>query len=611
MSVEKKFKKLDDVSHVLLRPGMYIGSIKPHTAKKYLYKESKMELQEVTFNPGFLKIFDEIITNSVDEYKREGSKLNIIKVSIDKDSISIWDNGGIPVVRHPDDNEWIPEMIFSNLKAGSNFNDDESRTGAGTNGVGSTLTNIYSKEFIIQTCDGKNLFTQTFSNNMRDRSEPKVKKSTKNFTEIKYKPDFEKFGLENIDDSHFKMIHKRVIDIAGCNPDIKVYFNDELINIKSFEDYVKFYKPDFFFESNKEKTWSLAITHSEDGFQQISFVNSTDTYDGGSHVDYILNQILSQLREFFQKKHKVDVKPSELKNHICLFLNSTVVNPSFSSQTKEKLITEVKDFGFQFQVSEKLIKQILKSEIVNSVLDWIQQKKSADESKLARELNKNLAKIKVDKLIDAKGKERWKCSLALFEGDSASSAFRKYRDPQYQGAFSLRGKFINAAEINTQKLIQNNEVVNLMGALGLKLGQKVVPGTLRYGRILFYCDADHDGSSIVGLLINFLYKYWPELFESPMVFKAETPIVVSKNLKSKKKISFYTQDEYNKWLSSINSKEWEIEYKKGLAALVDDEYSEIINNPRLTQITTDDVSKEYLNIWFGKDSELRKIEMLK
>jgi DNA gyrase/topoisomerase IV subunit B len=120
-----------------------------------------------------------------------------------------------------------------------------------------------------------------------------------------------------------------------------------------------------------------------------------------------------------------------------------------------------------------------------------------------------------------------------------------------------------------------------------------------------------DGSSIVGLLINFLYKYWPELFDSPMVFKAETPIVVSKNNKSKKKISFYTQEDYVKWLESINTKEWDIEYKKGLAALVDDEYSEIINNPILTQITTDDLSKGYLNIWFGKDSELRKIEMLK
>ncbi len=611
MSIEKKFKKLDDVAHVLLRPGMYIGSIKPHTSKKFLYNSGKMQLEEITYNPGFLKIFDEIVTNSVDEYKREGSKLNTIKVSVKDSIISIWDNGGIPVVKHKEDNEWIPEMIFSNLKAGSNFNDDESRTGAGTNGVGSTLTNIYSKEFKVETCDGKNLFVQTFSNNMRERTVAKVKKSTKNFTEITYSPDYEKFGLQNLDESHFKMIQKRVIDIAGCNPNIKVYFNDELINIKSFEDYVRFYKEEFFFESDKDKTWSLAITNSEDGFQQISFVNSTDTYDGGSHVDYILNQILSQLREFFQKKHKVDVKPSELKNHICLFLNSTVVNPSFSSQTKEKLITEVKDFGFTYQVSDKLIKSILKSEIVNSVLDWIQQKKSADENKLARELNKNLAKIKVDKLIDAKGKERWRCSLSLFEGDSASSAFRKYRDPQTQGAFSLRGKFINAAEINTQKLIQNNEVVNLMGALGLKLGQKVIPGTLRYGRILFYCDADHDGSSIVGLLINFLFKYWPELFDSPMVFKAETPIVVSKNIKSKKKISFYTQDEYNKWLSSINTKDWEIEYKKGLAALVDEEYSEIINNPRLTQITSDDVSKEYLNIWFGKESELRKIEMLK
>jgi DNA gyrase/topoisomerase IV subunit B len=202
-------------------------------------------------------------------------------------------------------------------------------------------------------------------------------------------------------------------------------------------------------------------------------------------------------------------------------------------------------------------------------------------------------------------------SNGLISHNSASSAFRKYRDPQTQGAFSLRGKFINAAEINTQKLTQNNEVVNLMGALGLKLGQKAVPGTLRYGRILFYCDADHDGSSIVALLINFLYKYWPEIFENPMVYKAETPIVVCKNNKSKKKISFYTQEDYITWLDRANVKDWEIEYKKGLAALVDEEYSEIINNPILTQITTDYLSKEYLNIWFGKESELRKIEMLK
>jgi DNA topoisomerase-2 len=610
-TIEEKYRVLDQISHVLLRPGTYVGSNKPNVSLKWIIENNKMIKREITYVPSFLKIIDEVVTNSVDESRRIGSKLTIIKVSIKDNIVSVYDNGGIAVVIHKEHNLYLPEIIFGNLLSGSNYDDTEDRIVAGTNGLGAKLTNIFSKEFKIETCDGKNHYSQTFSNNMRDRTVAKIKKSKTSHTEITFKPDFEKFGLKEIDQDHFKMIEKRIYDLAACNPGIKVYFNDQLINIKSFEDYVKYYKSEFFFESNKDRTWSLAVAHSTEGFQQISFVNSTDTYDGGSHVDYILNQILSQLREFFQKKHKVDVKPSELKNHICLFLNSTVVNPSFSSQTKEKLITEIKDFGFTYEVTDKLIKSILKSEIVNSVLDWIQQKKNADENKLARELNKNLAKIKVDKLIDAKGKERWKCSLALFEGDSASSAFRKYRDPQTQGAFSLRGKFINAAEINTQKLIQNNEVVNLMGALGLKLGQKVVPGTLRYGRILFYCDADHDGSSIVGLLINFLYKYWPELFDSPMVFKAETPIVVSKNNKTKKKISFYTSEDYTKWLESVNTREWEIEYKKGLAALVDEEYSEIINNPRLTQITTDDLSKEYLNIWFGKESELRKVEMLK
>jgi DNA topoisomerase-2 len=612
MSIESKFKKLDDIEHVLKRPGMYIGSIKPHTANKYLpNKESKMELTTITYNPGFLKVFDEIITNSVDEHKRSGSKLNTIKVSINNGTIVIWDNGGIPVVKHKEHKEWIPEMIFSNLKAGSNFNDDESRTGAGTNGVGSTLTNIYSKQFIIDTCDGENQYSQAFSNNMRDRTQPKVKKATKNFTQISYTPDYEKFGMNGIDESHMRLLHKRVLDIAGCNPSIKVYFNDKLIQIKTFEDYVKYYTPKYFFETTKDKSWSLAVAPSDDGFRQISFVNSTDTYDGGTHTDYVLNQILTKLREYFQKKHKVDVKPSELKNHLFIFLNATVVNPAFSSQTKEKLITEIKDFGYQFEVTDKMIKDILKSEIVDLILDWIQQKKAADDNKLARELNKNLSKIKVDKLIDAKAKDRWKCSLALFEGDSASSAFRKYRDPQYQGAFSLRGKFVNATEMTNVKLVANNEVVNLMGALGLKLGQKVIPGTLRYGRILFYCDQDYDGYSIVALLVNFLYKYWPELFEHKMVFKAETPIVVAQHYKTKKKMPFYSQTEYNDWLVNATTKEWEIKYKKGLAALVDDEYKEIINNPRLTLLTRDELSSQSLNIWFGKDSDLRKNELLK
>lgn len=416
--IEDKYKVLDQISHILLRPGTYVGSNKPSTSLKWVFDDGKMIQKEITYIPSFLKIFDEVVTNSVDEHQRN-PKLNRIDVNIDlsKNQISVRDNGGIPIVIHKDHNQYVPEVIFGNLMSGSNYDDTEERTVAGTNGLGAKLSNVFSKEFIVSSCDGKNHFLQIFSENMRERTKPVIKKSTKNHTEITYTPDLEKFGIGSIDADHLKMIEKRIYDIAACNTGLKIYFNGALININSFDDYIKLYTEEYFYEFKKDKTWSLGIALSQNGFQQVSFANTTETYDGGTHVDYVMNQIIVSLREFFLKKHKVDIKPSELKQHMFLFLDATVINPSFSSQTKEKLITEVKEFGTTFEVSPKLIQSILKSEIVNSILDWIQQKKNAEDSKLQRDLNKKLTKIKVEKLIDAKGKDRWKYSIGLFEGD--------------------------------------------------------------------------------------------------------------------------------------------------------------------------------------------------
>jgi len=609
-SIDGKYKKLTDIEHILIRPGMYIGSIKPHKEVKYILNENnKFELKEIEYIPAFIKIFDEILINSVDESKRKGSKLTTIKVNIDNNKIIIIDNGGIPVIKHTEYKEWIPEMIFSNMKSGSNFNDNEQRESAGTNGVGSTITNVFSTEFYISTCDGKKRFEQTFSNNMRSRSTPKITTSNKNHTIISYIPDLEKFGLTAIDETHFNLIKKRVYDIAGCNPKLKVYFNNEEIKIKSFQDYTKYYIDSCFYE--EDKRWNIGIALSTDGFQQVSFANSTETYAGGTHTDYITSQIINQLREYFNKKHKVDIKPSDLKSHLFLFINSTIINPAFNSQTKEKLITETKDFGSEYIITNKTIQLILKSEIVEHILDWIQRKKDAEENKLARELNKNLNKIKVDNLIDAKGKERMKCSIFLFEGLSAGAAFRKYRVPEYQGSFSLRGKFINAMEIPNSKLVENTEVVNIMAAVGLKLGHKPDLKQIRYGKIIIAVDMDVDGNSICGLLINFFYKYWPELFDYGIISKLESPLVVVKNIKTKKKISFYSQTDYDTWAISNNLKEYEVSYKKGLAALVEEEYKDIIQTPKLLTLKNNEDSKKYLNIWFGKDSNLRKIEILK
>lgn len=604
-TIEEKYKKLTDIEHVLLRSQMYIGSNKPNTSIKHIIEEGKIVKKEITYIPGFIKLFDEIIMNSIDESKREGSKLNIVKVSIKDNSISIWDNGGIMVVKHKEHNEYIPEMVFSNMKAGSNFNEDEERTGSGLNGVGSVLVNIFSKKFTISTCDGKNSFFQNFSNNMRERTIPKITKSNKNHTEITYETDFERLGMTGIDDFHYKMIEKRIYDIAACNPSLKIYLNDNLININSFEDYIKLYTNIYFFETNKDKTWSIAIAPSENGFEQISFVNSTETYSAGVHVDYIMNQIIIELREFFLKKHKVDIKPSELKSHMFLFLDSTIINPSFSSQTKEKLITEVKDFGSNFEVSKKLTQLILKSDIVNSILDWIEQKKNADENKLLRSLSKS--KVKVDKLIDCSSNNRMECSLLIMEGLSALGDFRKYRDNNTQAAYSLRGKFTNTSGMSNSKILENDEARNLILSIGLDLKDTQNLKNLRFGKIIICTDLDTDGDSICAQLINFFSK-WP-IVENSMLYRAIAPILVAKSKLKKKEIHyFYSIKEYEEWVKNINIHNYEIDYKKGLGSLETNEFKILIQEPKLIKFT--DLDKDELNIWFGDDSVLRKNKLL-
>ena len=603
-SIEQKYRKLSDIEHVLLRPGMYVGSTKSRDEEIYvLGDEGKFEKRKLTYNPAFLKIFDEIVSNAVDEHRRN-PKLNEIAVNIDpvNNSICVRDNGGIPVVKHAEHDEWIPELIFSNLKAGSNFNDDEERLVAGTNGVGSTLTNIFSKVFRIETADKKHVYVQTFSNNMRDRSGAVVAKSRESFTEIFFEPDLERFGMTKIDTDHIQIMRKRCIDLAACNQSLKITFNDESFQFPTFKDYCKLYSENVIYE--EEGRWKVGVLPSDGSFTQVSFVNAVETKDGGTHVDHVTAGIIEWIRERVRKKHKLELKPSELRNHFFFIVQSDIVNPAFSSQTKEKLITDHREFGSKFEMSEKTLKIVLSSEVVQRILDWAQQKALADERKQLRDLNKNLAKGKVLKLIDAKARvTRNSCTLALFEGDSASSAFRKYRNPDTQGAFPLRGKFVNVTEMPATKVIQNQEVKDLLAAIGLRLGEE--PKDLRYGKILLYTDADPDGDSIAGLLINFFGRYWPEMFAQDRICRVMTPLVVVQ--KGSEKHSFYTNDEFEAWTKKVKDiKKWDVGYKKGLAALDDDDYREIIQKPNLFSIQFDSNYKDTLDAWFGSDPLQRK-----
>ena len=607
-TIEQKYRKLDDIEHCLERPGMWIGTTKTRQEDVLLFSPTgKLEKKTVLCNPGLLKIFDEIVSNSADEHRRN-PKLDTLDVTVDIVSgrITTRDNGGIVVAKHPAYDMWVPELIFSNLKAGSNFDDSEERLLAGTNGVGATLTNIFSLEFSVKTCDGKNSFLQLFRNNMRNRDDPVIKKCKGGFTEISFIPDYSRFGMTEIDETHIEMMRRRCVDIAACNPKMTVTFSGTSYKFPSFFDYCKLYEDDLAYEESSR--WKVGIGASDGAFRQVSFVNGIETKDGGTHVDYIASQLVDWLREKIKKKHKLDLRPSEIKSHLSIYVNADIVNSAFSSQTKEKLITDPREFGSKYEISEKVLKKVFESEAVKQILDWAQQKALADERKQLRDLNKNLGKEKVVKLIDAKSKtNRELCSLLLFEGESAAAAFRQYRDPMTQGAYTLRGKIINVTETPNSKLIQNQEIKDLLASIGLKLGEP--PKDLRYGKVLIYTDADPDGDSIAGLIVNFFAKFWPELFESEVICRVMTPLVVVK--KKSETLLFYTSEEFENWQSEKSDlKTYDIAYKKGLASLVDSEYKEIIQTPKLFTFTKGEDFRLSLDNWFGPDSAPRKIMIL-
>lgn len=589
-SIEQKFRKLNEVEHVLLRPGRYIGSIKPHTAAEFVPSvksatDVTMVRNDYTYNPGFLKLFDEVISNSADHSKRpEGKGLDTIRVDIDQDKgeITVYDNGGIPVVKHKEYDQWVPEMIFE-LRAGTNFDDSEEQTLTGQNGEGAALTCIFSTKFRVETCDGKNRFLMTFTDNSQGGRNPKVEpaKGDKGYTRITYTPDFEKLGMAGIDGDNMNMLLARVYEVAATNTHLKVYFNGTRVMTRSFKDYIEmFVGKDGEYVYDEGESFKVGVAKSEDGFMHTSFVNTSRTKTGGSHISYVVNQIVDEVRAFIKKKHKVEVKPADVRNHLHLFVDATIVNPRYSSQTKDELITEPSAYGRTWTVPEKFIQKLLKTEVVKSILDWVAAKEQAALMADLRRLNKDTDKVnyrRIEKFEDASSKDRSKCILFLAEGDSASkSLFAARGKNPFIGTFPLKGKLLNVREKDIARVLgldkkkegktEPNAIQKILTLIGLKIGVPVKSiDELNFGKVGIATDADVDGSHIAGLLCNLFDTFWPELFTMGFVNLLRTP-VVKVYLKDKSVLEFFTEREFKDWVSSVGEKTkgWTHRYFKGL-----------------------------------------------
>ncbi|KAA8497819.1 DNA topoisomerase 2 [Porphyridium purpureum] len=587
-NVEEMYKKVSQLEHVLLRPDTYIGSAERVAQTMWVWDEpaGKMVYREVHYVPGLYKIFDEILVNAADHKQRDAS-LDTIKVDIDTENnlISVFNNGsGIPVEMHKKEGVYVPEMIFGQLLTSSNYNDSEKKVVGGRNGYGAKLANIFSTKFVVETADSARglKYRQVFRDNMQQKEPPTVKSmgaKKEDWTRLSFSPDLAKFGATHLDTDTFALFKKRVYDIAGANPGIKVWFNGERIPIRTFKDYVNLYmheKPDVpLVHERCGERWEVVVTASDGQFNQVSFVNSIWTIKGGTHVTHVADQIVAKLSEHIAKKSKtVAPKPFQIKSHLSIFVNCLVENPAFDSQTKETLTSKPSSFGSKCVLSEELMKKVIKSGVVENILAFAKFKQEKELSKT--DGGKKIKVLGVPKLDDANkagSRESCKCTLILTEGDSAKAlaiSGLSVIGRDYYGVFPLRGKLLNVREATHKQIMDNAELSNLKKILGLQQNKTYDAESvkqLRYGHVLIMTDQDHDGSHIKGLLINFLEHFWPSLLEVPgFLQEFITPIV--KCTRGQDQKIFFTMPEYKTWfeaeMGSGARSRWNIKYYKGL-----------------------------------------------
>ena len=582
-SIEETYQKLSQLEHILLRPDTYIGSTEKQPQLLWVHDGEKMVYTTVTMAPGLYKIFDEILVNAADNKVRDPS-MDTLKVDIDVEQgeIKILNNGaGVPVEIHKTEGIYVPELIFGNLLTSSNYNDKEKKVTGGRNGYGAKLANIFSTKFIVETCDGKRKrrYKQVFKNNMTEKGSPQMKecKASENWTCITFRPELSRFGMEQLEEDTIAVMRKRVYDMAGIlGKSVKVYFNGQRLPIKDFQSYVDMYLGPRNAEGAVPRVyerfgdrWEVCMAASDGQFNQVSFVNSICTSKGGTHVNYLADQVVKYISEFLGKKHKqAGVKPFMVKNFLWVFVNCLVENPAFDSQTKDTLTLRASAFGSKCDLPEPFLKKVSNAGLTDAVLNFASFKANKELKKGDGAKRQRLTGIpKLDDANDAGGRNSEHCTLILTEGDSAKSlaiSGLSVVGRDKFGVFPLRGKLLNVRDASASQITANAEIQNIKQILGLQHGKKYEDTrSLRYGHLMIMTDQDHDGSHIKGLIMNYFHTFYPSLLKLPgFLVEFITPII--KVTKGKESISFYTMPEYERWKETSNARGWKVKYYKGL-----------------------------------------------
>jgi DNA topoisomerase-2 len=663
------YKALDQRTHVLHRPDMYIGSVKNHKTEFYgatcIDGHLTITQHDDWINPGLHRIVIEVLSNAIDNVWRSSSTptpTTKIKVDIKRETgeIVIWNDGlTIPIELDKETGVYNPEMLFGRLLTSSNYDDDEERMTSGRNGLGSKATNIFSSTFSIHTYDPFTglSYQQTWTNNMSEKTEPKITtskaKSKAGFTEFTFIPDYARFGVETLSDAMMSLVYKHVVDTAMMTR-VQVLYNGEKVPVKTLKDYALLYHvtDDTKADTEEKKEADVSDTESvasmanpsitkkleqlwiqtkdsecvlqmnafpRHGFHVTSFVNGIETREAGIHVDHwseaIFRPLLDKINDGV-KKGSTPLTLKDIKPYFRMFLNCTVANPAFTSQEKSKLVSP----AVTVEVLPKHITSLMKWSVTEQIKELLKSK----ELQALKKTEKKRGYTRIENLDPANlagGKQSKDCTLVLCEGLSARSfvikglsdgtiSGKKGRD--YIGCYSLRGKPLNARNANVAQISGNKEICGIIQSLNLRYDVDYTDDdnfkTLAYGRVCLLSDADDDGSHITGLVLSFFHKLFPSLLQrpEPFIMSMRTP-VVRLYQKTKELQCFYSVSEFKQYTKSHTiPKTVEQRYYKGLGTSSDQEIKASFGKKMVHYIKDQTTDEMMDKVFSNKNSDKRK-----
>ncbi|MFN4245126.1 MAG: DNA topoisomerase (ATP-hydrolyzing) subunit B [Brevinematia bacterium] len=612
---------LEGLEPVRKRPGMYIGS---------------------TGSSGYHHLVYEVVDNSIDEAIAGFCKN--IKVFIDKDDIvTVEDDGrGIPVDLHPEYKVSALQLVMTKLHAGGKFDNKAYKVSGGLHGVGVSVVNALSEFLEVYVKRDGKLYYQKYRRGVPE-TDVIVKKDgiRETGTIVRFKPDKKIFD-EGVT-FNYDILHARLRELAFLNRGIKIeivdrrgkeekkdsfYYEGGILEfVNALTEEMEPISDTFYIYGEKEMSngklliAEIAFRYTTD-YDEIgySYVNSIKTIEGGTHLTGFRSGLTKVMTEFFKKmgfdkKEKIDITGEDVREGLVYVVSVKLPEPQFEGQTKEKLgNSEVKGIVEDI-VYEKLVAIFEKNlDAVKKILEkTVEAARAREAARKARELVRRKSALDSfylpGKLADCSEKDYEKTELFIVEGESAGGSAKQARNREFQAILPLKGKIMNAEKARINKLLDNDEIKTIIAAIGTGIADTFDISKVRYGKIIIMTDADVDGSHIKTLLLTFFYRYMKPLIEEGYIYSALPPLY--KISVGQKHYYAYSDEEKEKIIKEIKTKNFSIQRYKGLGEMNPDQLWETTMNPntrKLLRITLEDAIKanNIFSILMGGDAKRRK-----